>query len=1258
MFDISPDDILRLDDEQLRELVARLAAAAAQRLGHSALCITWGGSQTAPDGGLDVDADLPTHDLNSESALPRPRTGFQVKKPDMQPAEIKSEMRPKGILRTVFADLAAARGAYIIVSSAGSTAYGPLQARRRAMRDALHDCPNAEQLYTDFFDRTRIADWVRDHPGLVLWVREKVGRVLDGWHPYGLWSNPTETDSAPYLVDDRLRVHVGARDTPDVTITEAIARLRKLLAQPGNAVRLVGLSGVGKTRFVQALFDDRLGQRALAKDVAVYTDMAANPTPQPVSLATDLIAQRRRAVLIIDNCGSALHRQLAQTCAQADSKVSLITVEYDVQEDIPEDTEVVTMDTASAALIEQVVLRRHPTMPRIAAHTIASAADGNARIALAIAGAVGRSDDLTRLSSKELFDRLFWQRQQEDKALLRAAQACALVYSFDAELEEGDEAELPRLASLINQDLGEMRAAIAELERRELMQRRGGWRAVLPHALANYLAGRALEEIHPGRLQAQIVDSGNVRLFRSFTRRLSYLRGHRVAESLCSGWLQPGAMLGDVNAMSYREEALFENVASVVPPAALLALERAVTAAPESASSTMQRQCRIVRAIAYDPELFDRCIALLVRPIAEVDKLSIFPDLQDVLVTFFQIVRSGTHAPVSKRFALLEDWLTSQVSSMQALGRAALERALSTDVSSRYTNSFGTQLRDYGYRPASEEEASEWYRSGLTLLGDTVARGGTDAEFARQLMANRFPGLWKYPLLRDELEARMLEFAAKDFWLGGWVACRQASRAFRRDAEAAERLHTLCQRLAPTDLGSETIATVVPILRPLEDKLPEESYEDYYRRIHEKCEELGREVAAQPAVLASLLSKLHSTGGRAELFGRGLGEGTDDLSGMWRTLLDAWVTVPAAQQSPALLRGYLAALARRDYPLAQRYLEDCFGSPTLTPVLAALQDAVGWSEEGVQRLKHALDAQHIPVEECHYLYGVVKSTLSVHQAAAELLVDVAARRRGFLVAVDILRMWLASPELGSQEQVERLRPTCRAVLAHADFGDGQHDIGYEVACVAKIGLIGAEAEPVAQHLARALRASVRDNMLSSQQQHEVLQVMLQHQPVATLTALYEGGVEDWVYSIELFHHLMDNENPAKWIEPAALLAWCNSGYRAKRHAFALRIIPVVEPATTPGRTRLTSQARALLEHSPFPRATLKRLISKLWPQVWSGSRAAIMEVNATALDDLLGLFDADYQAFAKRAKTQLLAAIAKDRDAEAARERTRDERFE
>jgi hypothetical protein len=48
----------------------------------------------------------------------------------------------------------------------------------------------------------------------------------------------------------------------------------------------------------------------------------------------------------------------------------------------------------------------------------------------------------------ELFTRLFHQRQAHDDSLLKAAQACALLYSFQGEALTGDKAELPVIASL------------------------------------------------------------------------------------------------------------------------------------------------------------------------------------------------------------------------------------------------------------------------------------------------------------------------------------------------------------------------------------------------------------------------------------------------------------------------------------------------------------------------------------------------------------------------------------------------------------------------------------------------------------------------------------------------------------------------------------------------------------------------------------------------------------------------------------------
>ena len=50
-------------------------------------------------------------------SIPRSLTGFQTKAEKMPAAKLTKEMRPKGVARPIFGELAAAGGAYIIISS-------------------------------------------------------------------------------------------------------------------------------------------------------------------------------------------------------------------------------------------------------------------------------------------------------------------------------------------------------------------------------------------------------------------------------------------------------------------------------------------------------------------------------------------------------------------------------------------------------------------------------------------------------------------------------------------------------------------------------------------------------------------------------------------------------------------------------------------------------------------------------------------------------------------------------------------------------------------------------------------------------------------------------------------------------------------------------------------------------------------------------------------------------------------------------------
>ena len=370
---------------------------------------------------------------------------------------------------------------------------------------------------------------------------------------------------------------------------------------------------MGKTRFVEALFDPAIGDNGLDPSLAIYTNVAEGPDPQPAGLASDLIAAQTRAILVIDNCPPDSHRQLSDIVRSAGSTISVITVEYDIREDQPEGTEVFALETSSLPLIERLVSNRCPDLSQIDARTIAEFSGGNARIALALAGTVPKNDTIKGLSDAELFRRLFHQRHDPDASLLSIAQACSLVYSFEGEDISGDGAELPIIGSLIGKTAEEVFAAVAELKRRDLLQQRGPWRAVLPHAIANRLAALALENIPRPKLLSGFVGNASERLLRSFSRRLGYLDGSKEAREIAQCWLATNGLVAEVVNLTELGFAIFSNIAPVVPQATLAALQNAFKKAEESWLRKCSRFSPLLRSLAYDIDHFEQSVALLVK---------------------------------------------------------------------------------------------------------------------------------------------------------------------------------------------------------------------------------------------------------------------------------------------------------------------------------------------------------------------------------------------------------------------------------------------------------------------------------------------------------------------------------------------------------------------------------------------------------------------------------------------------------------------
>ncbi|MDE7592466.1 hypothetical protein NVR66_22940, partial [Enterobacter bugandensis] len=152
--------------------------------------------------------------------------------------------------------------------------------------------------------------WIRQYPSVMLWVNRILGRGYSGWQPYGAWSCPPEGAEDTLITASGITISLPSEQGRPLSIQDAIGPIRQLIRTTRKAVRITGLSGVGKTRIVQALFEESIGTDALDRTLAVYADTGDEPNPSAAAMLERLIADQRSAIMVLDNCPPELHASL------------------------------------------------------------------------------------------------------------------------------------------------------------------------------------------------------------------------------------------------------------------------------------------------------------------------------------------------------------------------------------------------------------------------------------------------------------------------------------------------------------------------------------------------------------------------------------------------------------------------------------------------------------------------------------------------------------------------------------------------------------------------------------------------------------------------------------------------------------------------------------------------------------------------------------------------------------------------------------
>ncbi len=1094
----------------------------------------------------------------------------QVKAEPFEPAKIGPEMAPKGVIRPSIASLATHLGIYIIASTRDDPADPRRADRVAAMGKVLNEHGLAGKIKVDFIGARQIADWVEEFPPLTIWVRECIGKPIPGWNGYGPWAYKETDQDADFIVGTEPRVF-GPGSNDGMTDLQAIEAIRRDLAA-GGTVRLIGLSGVGKTRLAQALFDPRIktDTPALAQDWAIYTDISNGPDPSPEAMIEALAGSSAPSVLIVDNCGQKSHAALVERKTKSAKTLGLLTIEYDIQDDLPDDTTFYRLEGASDETMSVLLRGRYPHLSLNDVHTVIAASDGNSRLAFALASTSKNTNDLSSLKDGELFRRLFEQTQGAGDELLRCAKAASLIYSFDGE-DVSPTSEMAVLAAFAGTTVANFRRNMVVLKRRGLLQERGKWRALLPHAVSNRLAALALEEQLASEVEDRLFTHAPERLRSSFAHRLSFLHGSKDAQFLVARWMASDGPLGAPASLSDHGFRIFQRLAPVDQAATLGAVELSVCSKKDGDLDDfrIEKLASIINSLAYEAINFDRCIDVLVKLALMQAATRSHPEGKpEYLIALFQAYGSGTLARASQRAPHIELLLASSNATEYEIGVALLAETLKVRGFRRHgTFQFGARTRTQGWRAKDEAEHRQWYETFLTIAEPIALQNNRSGKTMRAALANTVADFVYHPLLIQHLERLAPEFLRIDGWLASLQAVRQLLRDKNLRGDSRTRAGAFEQLVSPQGLRAQVLAAIA-MRDPYDYTKLRKDGGAVYERMAANSLALGRELAGDPALLQDILPQLleGEIYGQAHSIGQGVAIAFADakpLLGMVRTVIQAAGDRKSCNLT--FVGGLFRGWHERDPALASCLLDEALNDPILGSWFPDLQLQVPLDAAGAARLVASIDADRAPIPTYRFL-GLSLNTLDLIDIASVLNVLTTKGSEGNYSAIDALSYVVSGASDREPEWKDALAAFCRDFMVRVewppirDFGER---LDYEMSQILAFGVKNSRSfREVRPLLKRVEDYRSRSSGYVPSDSGNYLSPILRRYPAETLAVLNQRrsaeqrhSVDDMVLSAWHTDH-MGATGPVMAAD--TLVGWCAVD-PPKRIAFASRICPLDLP---------------------------------------------------------------------------------------------------
>ena len=505
--------------------------------------------------------------------------------------------------------------------------------------------------------------------------------------------------------------------------TVELEQIQKQLFENKGNIRLLGLSGIGKTRLVQETFE-----RKQENVNFLYCNCYTNEESSVISATNRIFERFSEAIVVIDNCRKELFEKIIVEKNSHRASNPIIAIYHDVNESNINETNKITLQRKQQSIVEGIVDRYNQYYKPEQRERLIEFSGGIPLIAIRLCKSLQEGNPIGVFNDETLLSKLLGtDTNSTERKMLRSLSLFDFIGAFEeariemsfvannkdiTPIEGSTEVIMNNFDSLINKSI-----------EREIMERNGRFVAIRPKPIGLQLTSEWISDCSSERLLRvvkAIQESDCAKsLTESFSQHFKYMQHDEKAVLILESLLQPNSPFHNAEVINTDlGSRLFRSFVEVNPIAVADCLWSVFGCMTSEQLKQIDEGRRnliwTLDKICFDARTYEKGMKLMLMfGTAENEKWS--NNATNEFIHLFNIYLPGTQASLSERLEILK-W-GSNHESYKTLIIKAINSALATNYFTYMggAENQGTKQLEH-YQPKSREEIYEYWTECINII--------------------------------------------------------------------------------------------------------------------------------------------------------------------------------------------------------------------------------------------------------------------------------------------------------------------------------------------------------------------------------------------------------------------------------------------------------------------------------------------------------------------------------------------------------------